>query len=98
MRNRTLVSALPSPLVQGRDPGMRQLDTSPHTLRRARALVIGVGGGASVLTTDACDRRGLRVTEVRSDVQAALRARAPELRKQSLELTGARLKAAGAAH
>ena len=32
------------------------------------------------------------------DVQAALRARAADLRKQSLELAGARLRAAGAAH
>jgi len=32
------------------------------------------------------------------DVQAALRARAADLRKQSLELAGARLKAAGAVH
>jgi acyl-CoA synthetase (NDP forming) len=36
-------------------------------------LVIGVGGGASVLTTDACDRGGLRVTAVRDDTQATLR-------------------------
>lgn len=32
------------------------------------------------------------------DVQTALRTRAPELRKQSLDLAGARLKAAGAVH
>lgn len=37
------------------------------------------------------------MTGMAPDVQAALRARAPALRKQSLELAGARLKAAGAA-
>ena len=36
-------------------------------------LVIGVGGGASVLTTDACDRGGLRITPVDDEVQATLR-------------------------
>jgi len=36
------------------------------------------------------------MTGMAPDVQAALRARAAELRKQSLELAGARLKAAGA--
>ena len=40
----------------------------------ASVLVVGVGGGASVLTTDACDRAGLRVTKVRADIQADLRA------------------------
>jgi acyl-CoA synthetase (NDP forming) len=39
----------------------------------ATTLVIGVGGGASVLTTDACDRAGLTVTPVDADVQATLR-------------------------
>lgn len=37
-------------------------------------LVIGVGGGASVLSTDACDRAGLTVTKVGADIQADLRA------------------------
>lgn len=37
-------------------------------------LVIGVGGGASVLSTDACDRAGLTVTKVRADIQTDLRA------------------------
>jgi acyl-CoA synthetase (NDP forming) len=36
-------------------------------------LVVGVGGGASVLTTDACDRAGLQVTKVRADIQDELR-------------------------
>ncbi len=36
-------------------------------------LVMGVGGGASVLTTDACDRAGLQVTKVRADIQEQLR-------------------------
>lgn len=37
-------------------------------------LVIGVGGGASVLSTDACDRAGLEVVKVRDDIQTDLRA------------------------
>ena len=36
-------------------------------------LVIGVGGGASVLATDACDRAGLRLLPVSADVQQRLR-------------------------
>jgi acyl-CoA synthetase (NDP forming) len=36
-------------------------------------LVIGLGGGASVLATDACDRAGLRVTPLRDDLRARLR-------------------------
>jgi acyl-CoA synthetase (NDP forming) len=36
-------------------------------------LVVGVGGGASVLSTDACDRAGLEVTPVRADIQERLR-------------------------
>ncbi|HEV8296049.1 MAG TPA: hypothetical protein VGQ20_02085, partial [Acidimicrobiales bacterium] len=36
-------------------------------------LVVGVGGGASVLTTDACDRAGLTVTPVEPEVQHTLR-------------------------
>jgi acyl-CoA synthetase (NDP forming) len=36
-------------------------------------LVVGVGGGASVLSTDACDRAGLEVTPVRGDIQERLR-------------------------
>jgi acyl-CoA synthetase (NDP forming) len=37
-------------------------------------LVMGVGGGASVLTTDACDRAGLQVTKVHAHIQDELRA------------------------
>lgn len=37
-------------------------------------LVVGPGGGASVLATDACDRHGLRLTPVRADIQDHLRA------------------------
>jgi acyl-CoA synthetase (NDP forming) len=37
-------------------------------------LVIGVGGGASVLATDACDRAGLTVTKVDAAIQTDLRA------------------------
>ena len=35
--------------------------------------MIGVGGGASVLATDACDRAGLRLLPVPADVQQRLR-------------------------
>jgi acyl-CoA synthetase (NDP forming) len=38
-----------------------------------RVLVIGVGGGASVLATDACDRAGLVLTPTTDDVRAELR-------------------------
>lgn len=46
---------------------------TPSNGERA-VLVIGVGGGASVLSTDACDRAGLEVVKVRDDIQADLRA------------------------
>ena len=36
-------------------------------------LVIGVGGGASVLATDACDRAGLVLTPTSDEVRAELR-------------------------
>ncbi len=36
-------------------------------------LVVGPGGGASVLATDACDRHGLVLTPVRADVRQRLR-------------------------
>jgi acyl-CoA synthetase (NDP forming) len=36
-------------------------------------LVIGLGGGASVLATDACDRAGLRVTPLRAELRSRLR-------------------------
>jgi acyl-CoA synthetase (NDP forming) len=36
-------------------------------------LVIGPGGGASVLTTDACDRAGLRLSPLDASVQETLR-------------------------
>ena len=36
-------------------------------------LVIGVGGGASVLATDACDRAGLSLTPTTDEVRAELR-------------------------
>jgi acyl-CoA synthetase (NDP forming) len=36
-------------------------------------LVVGVGGGASVLATDACERAGLTLTPTREPVRAALR-------------------------
>jgi acyl-CoA synthetase (NDP forming) len=36
-------------------------------------LVVGVGGGASVLATDACDRAGLTLTPTTDDVRAELR-------------------------
>jgi acyl-CoA synthetase (NDP forming) len=40
----------------------------------AGVLVVGPGGGASVLATDACDRHGLGLTPVRADVRDRLRA------------------------
>ncbi len=39
----------------------------------AAVLVIGPGGGASVLTADACDRAGLQLSPVRDAVQQKLR-------------------------
>ncbi|MEU8132452.1 acetate--CoA ligase family protein [Streptodolium elevatio] len=42
---------------------------------RTGVLVIGPGGGASVLATDACDRAGLAVRPLPADVVAALRER-----------------------
>lgn len=38
-------------------------------------LIAGVGGGATVLTTDACDRAGLVVTELSHDARQVLRDR-----------------------
>lgn len=40
----------------------------------ASVLVVGPGGGASVLATDACDRRGLAVTPVATEARDELRA------------------------
>src|SRR5690606_21582238 len=52
----------------------RHLDVEPlRPEQQTDTLVIGVGGGASVLTTDACDRAGLRVRRVDDDIQRALR-------------------------
>lgn len=39
----------------------------------ASVLIVGPGGGASVLATDACDRAGLTVAAVEGDVVACLR-------------------------
>ena len=41
--------------------------------REPAVLVVGPGGGASVLTTDACDRAGLRLEAVADAVQHELR-------------------------
>ncbi len=46
---------------------------APAGERERSVLVIGPGGGASVLTTDACDRAGLRLASVADEVQAELR-------------------------
>jgi acyl-CoA synthetase (NDP forming) len=46
---------------------------APVGERERTVLVVGPGGGASVLTTDACDRAGLRLASVGEDVQAELR-------------------------
>jgi acyl-CoA synthetase (NDP forming) len=45
----------------------------PAGERERTVLVVGPGGGASVLTADACDRAGLRLACVAEDVQAELR-------------------------
>ena len=47
---------------------------TPVGQREPTVLVVGPGGGASVLTTDACDRAGLRLAAVAQEVQAELRA------------------------
>jgi acyl-CoA synthetase (NDP forming) len=39
----------------------------------AHTLIVGAGGGASVLATDACDRAGLMVTPVGDDIRIDLR-------------------------
>jgi acyl-CoA synthetase (NDP forming) len=41
--------------------------------REPTVLVVGPGGGASVLTTDSCDRAGLRLAHVDAGVQQSLR-------------------------
>jgi acyl-CoA synthetase (NDP forming) len=46
---------------------------APAGERERAVLVVGPGGGASVLTTDACDRAGLRLVAVAEDVRAELR-------------------------
>jgi acyl-CoA synthetase (NDP forming) len=49
--------------------------TDPESGRAAGAddvLVVGVGGGASVLATDACDRAGLRLAPVPAESRIAL--------------------------
>jgi acyl-CoA synthetase (NDP forming) len=43
------------------------------TTDNARVLVVGVGGGASVLATDACDRAGLVLTPTSDPVRTHLR-------------------------
>jgi acyl-CoA synthetase (NDP forming) len=44
----------------------------PDASRAPETLVVGMGGGASVLTTDACDRAGLRLGIVHDAVRATL--------------------------
>jgi acyl-CoA synthetase (NDP forming) len=46
-----------------------------HDVAGAEVLIVGAGGGASVLAADACDRAGLRLARVVPAVQAALRER-----------------------
>jgi len=50
----------------------RHAHTAVHETRDV--LVLGVGGGASVLATDACDRAGLTIAKVAADLQSNLRA------------------------
>ncbi|HEX7095238.1 MAG TPA: acetate--CoA ligase family protein [Acidimicrobiales bacterium] len=47
--------------------------TAVETTDGLDTLIIGVGGGASVLTTDACDRAGLRLRPVDAAIQQTLR-------------------------
>lgn len=51
----------------------RSVDDAPAAYD-STTLVVGVGGGASVLATDACDRAGLNVVPVDAAVQESLRA------------------------
>jgi acyl-CoA synthetase (NDP forming) len=48
-------------------------DPSGAAAPEPAVLVVGPGGGASVLATDACDRAGLRVAKVGPDLQHTLR-------------------------
>jgi acyl-CoA synthetase (NDP forming) len=48
----------------------RPRDPAPET---AEVLIVGVGGGTSVLATDACSRAGLTVGPTTADVRATLR-------------------------
>ncbi len=56
------------------------IDHSPSTDADG-VLVIGLGGGASVLATDTCDRAGLKLTPLRDGLRTRLRdlGYAPEL-------------------
>jgi acyl-CoA synthetase (NDP forming) len=50
----------------------RDLPPQPSAVRGADTLVIGMGGGASVLTADACDRAGLRLGVVDAAIRQQL--------------------------
>ena len=47
----------------------------PDASARPEVLIVGAGGGASVLAADACDRAGLALARVEPAVQAGLRER-----------------------
>lgn len=53
---------------------LQQYHARPASPDADGVLVIGLGGGASVLATDACDRAGLELTPLRPDLRQALRA------------------------
>jgi acyl-CoA synthetase (NDP forming) len=50
----------------------RSAAVAPTDATQLDTLVVGMGGGASVLTTDACDRAGLTLRLVRDDVREEL--------------------------
>jgi acyl-CoA synthetase (NDP forming) len=50
-----------------------QADGDRRTRATQGVLVVGPGGGASVLATDACDRHGLRLHPLKPDVRDTLR-------------------------
>lgn len=81
------VSSTLSPIVGNLSP----LDSSITTKDMPAAVVTEMRQSREQSATQ-------EMAKMSPDVQAALRARAPALRKQSLELAAARLKAAGAIH
>ncbi|WP_207844504.1 acetate--CoA ligase family protein [Williamsia soli] len=54
---------------------LQQYRHAQQAVSSSGVLVIGLGGGASVLATDACDRAGLAVTPLHEGLKASLRER-----------------------